>query len=594
MLHKAVPLALITLTSAFALDNVAPDTKPPAGLDTAKIPQLICLGFDDNFYADGIRWVATELFKNRVNPTGKGNRATFDGTPMRASFFATSDGNQAEALREAYDLGFEVGNHTKTHQHNLSDLNYAENVQEIGQCSKYLVEDVGIPPAHIYGFRTPFLAYSVDNTSFKVLKELGFLYDCTLDNGTQGSPKQYALPYFPGTMDKGWIWYTNLTNPGLWQLPSAIFLAPNAAIPQTKGFDSNIWPNASTGAELLGLLKTTLDWHYHGTRAPLDIGLHSDYYTGDNDAPEIKAFKTTYLERRQAVIDFLNYVQTLPDVRVVPMVNFVRWMRKPTALDDLSRNSLHEFDSSKVSANALLTASAAGAGLTATLAGGKLTVTGSIDATGRLTPARLGSANVTLPGALAGQGGVRVTYTSGLPLHVALVQSDLDTASYVFGLPSAPKGKTVTLPLSEAYLEQPRTLAANAPSKPLDLSKVSKLSFAPMLLDDKADGSFTVTDVRFYGAGKNSATAPRARADKGERLRVSALVGGRLTVYVVRAGRYAVSIHGADGRLLQALPERFYDSGYQNALLSASCGEGVRFVHLSGRGFSRVQSVFAR
>src|SRR4051794_7843498 len=98
---KKFLMALATLLSgnfgqALAADVVPPDTKPPAGLDSAKIPQLICLGFDDNFYGDGVRWVATTLFKDRYNPTGKGNRGSFDGTPMRATFYATSDGGQAE------------------------------------------------------------------------------------------------------------------------------------------------------------------------------------------------------------------------------------------------------------------------------------------------------------------------------------------------------------------------------------------------------------------------------------------------------------------------------------------------------------------
>jgi peptidoglycan/xylan/chitin deacetylase (PgdA/CDA1 family) len=596
--YLSLPALLLAVSAASALDLVTPDTKAPAGLDSAKIPQLLCLGFDDNFYADGVRWVATTLFKDRYNPTAKGNRGTFDGTPMRATFFATSDGGQAQALREAYDLGFEVGNHTKTHQHNLSDLNYAENYQEIGQCSRYLVNEAGMPPSHIYGFRTPFLAYSVDNASFKALRDLGFLYDCTLDNGTQGSPKQYALPYFPGTMDKGWIWYTNLINPGLWQLPSAIFLAPGAAIPSTKGFDSNVWPNASSGSELLNLLKTTLDWHYHGTRAPLEIGLHSDYYTGENTNSDVTIFKTTYQERRQAIIDFLNYVQTLPDVRVVPMVNFIRWMRKPTALDDLSRNGLYAYDTSKVSANALLSAAATGTGITASLAGGKLAASGTLDATGKLAPQRLGDAQVTLSASLGGYGGMRVTYVSGHPLTVTLAQSDLEAsnASYTFGLPSAPQGKTVSLPLSDVFLEQPRTLPEGAPVKPLDLSKVGKIIFSPMLLDDKADVSFNVTDVRLFGTGTNSSRAiKKSRADQGEeRLRVSAFNRRRLTVYVMRAGRYALSIHASDGRLLQSLPERFYDSGYQSAAVTGEFREGFCFVRMAAKDYSRVQRVYAR
>ena len=81
----------IIINSLSAYDKLEPTHIPPAGLDSAKIPQLICLGFDDNRFADGVNWVKDVLLKDRVNPQGAGNKATFDGTPCVATFYVISN-----------------------------------------------------------------------------------------------------------------------------------------------------------------------------------------------------------------------------------------------------------------------------------------------------------------------------------------------------------------------------------------------------------------------------------------------------------------------------------------------------------------------
>lgn len=574
-----------------------PAGTPPAGLDSAKIPQLICLGFDDNRYAEGIRWVTTSLMKGRMNAVGKGNKATFDGTPMRTSFFATSDAEQTAALREAYDMGFEVGNHTKTHQHNLYDLDYAKNLDEIGQCSKYLVNEVGMPPSQIYGFRTPFLAYSVDNTSFKVLRDLGFLYDCTLDNGTQSTAIQWAKPYFPGTMDKGWMMYTNLVNPGLWQLPHVVFLGPGETTPREKGFDSNIWPKAASGSVLLGYLKSTLDWHYKSNRAPLDLGLHSDYYTSENQSPDVKAFATNYEQRRQALIDFLDYAQTLPDVRVVSMVDFVRWMKNPAALDDLSKNGLYTLDNSLVSKNILTVATASGTGLTANLAGGTLTASGTISASGLLAAKRHADAVLSFSGHMGGAKGLRITYTSNRPLRITLAQEGLESAgaSHFWEVPASATAKTLSVPATEIYFEKPRYVTA--PAIGLDLTKVTKIILSPMVLDENGPVSFTVTDMALYGTNNlGVGVKVRSRAVKvaSEGARLAASGKDRLTLYVSAAGRYSIRFHSQTGRLIRSVPAAYYDHGFRTVPIGQVLPEGLYTVRISGENFHRTQAIYSR
>jgi peptidoglycan/xylan/chitin deacetylase (PgdA/CDA1 family) len=301
------------------------------------------MGFDDNRYADGVEWVVNTLFKNRLNNAGKGNKSTFDGTPMKASFYVISNTEQKAAWRAAYDAGFEVGNHTMSHEHNCSDLSYEQNFQEIGLCSKYLVNEVGMPQSHIYGFRTPYLAFHPSNHSLKATRDLGMLYDCTLDEGTQGSPLQWAA----GGLSSG----------------------------------SSLTPSKS---------------------------------------------------------------------------------------------------GSSVSAAA-----------------------GTINATGKLTAERLADMVITPNRSVTGADGFKISYSSNVPLHVELTQSDLESkkASHFIGMPASATSKTVTLPLNDYTFRKPYYVDAATDAAPFDLSKVGKIMISPMALDVSKNFSFEISDITFYGIG---------------------------------------------------------------------------------------------
>lgn len=122
------------LCSSGFSDNVPPSKDPPGGLLPEQVPMFVSIGFDDNGYAGlensgnkgGMKW-AYDLFHDRVNPAGTGNPATYDGTPVRISFFVTScyfSSNPADEksvynlqwiLNAVYKDGHEMGNHTWLH-----------------------------------------------------------------------------------------------------------------------------------------------------------------------------------------------------------------------------------------------------------------------------------------------------------------------------------------------------------------------------------------------------------------------------------------------------------------------------------------------
>ncbi len=69
---------------------------PPGGLNAQVVPQFVSIGFDDNGYSGmagsggdgGMTWATN--FLGITNPMEMSNSATFDGAPVKATFFFTT------------------------------------------------------------------------------------------------------------------------------------------------------------------------------------------------------------------------------------------------------------------------------------------------------------------------------------------------------------------------------------------------------------------------------------------------------------------------------------------------------------------------
>lgn len=263
------------LSTGAAVDKVPASYNPPGGLSASKVPQFVCLGWDDNGLSDGMTWILDEL-KRRKNPAGRGNLATFD----------------------------------------------AEN--EIRRCDSIL-ESLGIPKSEIPGFRTPQLAIVID--VFNAVYKRGFQYDCTVENHTGIAEGRFVSPY---TLENGWhesaFGALHLSFPGMWELPVQQFANG------TTGFDYNAWTSDASGGVFFNTLKSSLDFHMSTNRSPFFIGTHSDYYANYNTSFDGQA-KANLAERRKAIVDFIEYALSKPDVRIVRMIDVIHWMRNPVALD---------------------------------------------------------------------------------------------------------------------------------------------------------------------------------------------------------------------------------------------------------------------
>lgn len=331
-----------------------PSQEPPHAIDGAAIlpgeaPQFVIFGYDDNQFDDGMTNVL-ELYKTRVNPPGAGNPLTFDGAPARASFYVTPGGRDSQwvwtvdeatvvSWKRAFDEGHEIGNHTYYHEHGLQ-FTVERWSEEIQMCNDFIVERVGIPLEAVTGFRTPFLEYNTN--LFYALKEHGFEYDNSYEGGIRWDGETGSTMYWPYTMDNGAPpgeqGRTLAKIPGMWEMPTDNVVEPSGG--KVTGFDYNLWfAKQYTKAKFVATLKNTLDKKYYGNRAPMNFGMHTNYYS-DKAIEEMKIYDpaserklvTNVVERTQGIKEFLDYALSLPDVRVVTTQQALEWIKYPVKL----------------------------------------------------------------------------------------------------------------------------------------------------------------------------------------------------------------------------------------------------------------------
>ncbi|MDR0323239.1 MAG: polysaccharide deacetylase family protein [Treponema sp.] len=350
------------LTLQTAVSKTAPVANPP---------QFVVLGSDDNTKAKGIEWMSNVISSGRNK----------DGSRMYMSFYMNTDQGCAiwdikndlvDAAYNAYKAGHEIGNHTSTHLYIVAFGEIDEYGADTGRRADYpaikaeiqRAENVliasGIPKEHIVGFRTPYLRYS--NSTFRAVKEFGFLYDCSVCAAYDNAAGDNYFPYtLDGTPDENGNYAPDNSagrNPygkttvirkheGLWELPCArIKIAPEDIAYAEKnlkqkygggykfdgyitGLDWDLWADAKMdSSQTVRSLMHTLKESLKGNRAPFTVGVHSPFYVEpkNSDFPNI-----TQEQRRWAFEEFVRQASRLDDVFFVSADMVIRWMQNPVS-----------------------------------------------------------------------------------------------------------------------------------------------------------------------------------------------------------------------------------------------------------------------
>ena len=362
------------------MDKFLPSQNPPKNLNAEKIPLFFTMGFDDNDKSgftsqkgiEGMKW-AVDTFVSRKNP---------DGSNCSCAFYFTSSYITKEKALEpphlvkkswkyAIDNGFEIGCHSHSHPDGTK-FTIDEWLFEMNKCVDILTKPyeeesdsndtgIGIAKSEIKSFRTPFLSYNAN--MLKAVEKMGFLYDCSLEEGVQDDQDGTNF-YFPYTLDEGSPGnkFTNLQNPqiekignhaGVWEVPIHVVIVPpddlcekygikkglrkKCALKQDyfeekdgkiTGLDYNCLAEFQmTGEEFLATLKYTLDLRLKGNRAPFVLGAHTGIYSLEYESePSIIISEQ---ERRKVIEDFLDYALSKPEVFVVTPLTIIEWMKNP-------------------------------------------------------------------------------------------------------------------------------------------------------------------------------------------------------------------------------------------------------------------------
>ncbi len=377
-------LILLTAILSFSAPKRDYSQNPPGGLKAKNVPQFVVIGADDCGTAEGVNWLINYV-NTKKNPAGKGQKETFDGTPAKIAIYVNGtyakDPEIVESWKNAYKTGHEIGNHTFSHYLNEKGENIDARLlgdsiwyNEMIKNDSVIAASIDIPLEKVTGFRVPRLEYN--ESAFKMMLKRGFVYDCSIEEGSEDGHDgtNYFWPY---TLDNGsmadslmqiystgeddWGYKPCGKAPGLWEIPVYNYIVPedkyakaygfekglrdriHKAIdffdPETgnlTGFDYNVFaPGDWAGAQMkqneyLAVLKYSFDQHIKGNRTPFTMGMHPDFYIKEVD--EYYGSAGDYKDRRKVVEQFIDYVLTFDDVRLITAQQLLQWLENPVPL----------------------------------------------------------------------------------------------------------------------------------------------------------------------------------------------------------------------------------------------------------------------
>ena len=359
----------LALTTSSCLDYVTPSSLPPHGMTVSNSPQFVVLGFDDNTMSEGINW-ALALFNNKKNHDNSKALASFYmNTAGLDEYIEDDPATLLTAMQSLKNSSHEIGNHTYDHHQGLNEsqireLSLTQWNSKLADGETKLLNPVGVAQSDITGFRSPYLLYN--QNTLDVLKSRNYLYDCSIEEGYaqkyNGTNFRWPYQLNEGSPGHNESWYGNPENEdyisigaveGLWELPVYVLMIPKdsecsqygistglwsritALMPylsdyKITGFDYNLWNLARLNkSEVLGILKYNLDLRLSGNRAPLTLGVHTQYYT---DSWSSNAPNANTTQMREAISEFIEYALSKPEVRITTADKVIKWCQNPTAL----------------------------------------------------------------------------------------------------------------------------------------------------------------------------------------------------------------------------------------------------------------------
>lgn len=285
---------------------------PPGVTDITEYPQIVMLSFDDA--------VEKTLYDQFYSPLFQ--FVNKNGCNIGLTFFLSHDYAEYDLVHDLWQRGHEIASHSISHQTPTDywkNLDYNGWVNEMYGLKEIASTFANIPMADIIGTRAPFLQGGGD-VMLQALADNLFQYDCTEPTLIYTNP-----PLYPYTFDFRSIQDCEIppcpqnSYPGFWEVPLVDFNTTNGFPCAMLDSCTGVTGNQST----YDFLKYNFDIHYSTNRAPIGYFTHASWFLTD---------PTHY----PGYLNFISYLQTLPDVYIVTVKNAIEWMKNPTKTVDIA------------------------------------------------------------------------------------------------------------------------------------------------------------------------------------------------------------------------------------------------------------------
>ncbi|GAA6039993.1 hypothetical protein JCM8097_002657 [Rhodosporidiobolus ruineniae] len=290
-------------------DCLCASASPPGGLSPQDVPQFVTFTADD-----AIQSYTTEVMNHflagRKNPNGCAPKMTY---------FTSLSYTNYSMVTDWYVAGNEIADHTMTHAGKPNSSEVYGNLRALNAFA-------GIPISDMGGFRAPLLAW--DSSTLEILANASFTYDSSMTSASLANASNTDA-FWPYTLDYGVsnncleqpdICQGKVKHAGLWEIPMYATFNPAS---DTDIHLMDPWLDSSNMDDVLSWLKYSFETHYNGNRQPFGLYSHPIHlavnYPGVTDPNDV----------RDMLQNFLDWVQSHPNVWIVSNEQMLEWIRNP-------------------------------------------------------------------------------------------------------------------------------------------------------------------------------------------------------------------------------------------------------------------------
>lgn len=501
---------------------------------------------------------------------------------------------------------------------------------EIGEVELEKNLGISVSKGNCYSFRAPRL--EVSSGLYYALKELGYQYDCGLEEGYEHNVNG-TNQLWPYTLDNNSpnVTYQRMVGEyitmdsmpsGLWEMPSNVIVVPKeiqkavydnhfkivSAAPdggdietfdswvesgaKITAYDFNIWILwGITEKNWLTTMKYNVEQRLANNKAPLHYGVHTDYYTPiyDNATLMSKFNKASYglnitegwntwEDRISATEEFVDWALTkdcyfISGHELIEEIKKMQKDEKFGAEGEIDALTWNFIKNDKLNSTA-----------------SKETCPGNIDAVKLSVDAAKGDefpyagfGAYESAGFFEGMTHIALTYKTTAALTLRLTLKNDQPWEVTLGN-IGPETKSGRIPLSAFHYNQYDEVGANKSMNTSDIVGIEVQLLTPAA--KKEDHTLTIKDLLVYGAKEASVYIKNSPVNQfKQNIAIQAFTHNTLSLNVKNDGKYSISIMTANGKIVKSFINSKFKAGMNN-LSFENFSSGVYLINIHNKSFN--------